>query len=461
MSLKILQPSRTTIMIKPVGALCNLDCTYCYYLPTKTVYDGHEHKMTMRTLEDVFAGFLPQFGDEVTISWQGGEPMLAGLEFFEKAVELQKRHGRSDQTVKHAIQTNGTLLDEKWCQFLNEHHFLVGLSIDGPPKFHDHYRVNNHHQPSSKDVFKGLKHLQRSHVEFNLLCVLNNLNVHHPDEIFQYLLTLGTRWLQFIPAIEWEKKTDNPTQNVLAPYCPEPRAYGQFLCRVFDLWFERYRQRISVRIFDAVLMKLVSGTMPFCILDGSCHTQLTVEHDGAVFLCDHFIERRWQVAQVGDLKWQNMVNPDASQNVGLTVHGTGFTKDESHVGRDIDIVDDVPLGDERQLHVSDDGWFGRADGARLATFAQRKQHLPEKCRQCEWKPYCYGGCPKHRPHGGEVPEPSILCEAYIMFYEHAMPRLQWLADFLRRNEQPPLPQPRKRSGRTRKNKDTQPNHTTR
>ena len=447
MELTVVQPSRVTIMIKPVGALCNLDCTYCYYLPTKTIYDDREHRMSLQTLEDIFAGILPNFADEVTIAWQGGEPTLAGFDFFKKAIEFQTRHARAGQRVRHALQTNGTLLDDDWCRFLRTHDFLIGLSVDGPPRFHDHYRITNRQAPSSDMVLRGLKLLQKHAVEYNILCVLNDHNVHHPEEILHYLLNLGTRWVQFIPAIEWEPAASVPTngrRNVLAPYSPDPEAYGRFLCRLFDMWFERYRKRVSVRIFDAVLNKLVLGEMPFCILDGSCHNQLTIEHDGAVFGCDHFIERRWQLSRIGDHNWESPINLDGTENVGLTIHGDGYRKNATLPGRDIEGAADLTeryAGADRADRESDETWFARVDSQRLATFARRKQHLPEKCRQCRWKPYCHGGCPKHRPNGGEVPEPTILCEAYIRFYEHAMPRLEWLAGFLRRGEQPPDPEP--------------------
>jgi len=300
MQLQVVQPSRVTVMIKPVGALCNLDCTYCYYLPTKTIYDGHEHRMSLQTLEDVFASILPRFDNHVTIAWQGGEPTLAGLDFFKKMIEFQHKYKKPGQQIDHALQTNGTLLNDAWCEFLRDNRFLIGLSVDGPPHFHDHYRLTNRKTGSFDLVMRGHKLLQKHAVDYNILCVLNDHNVHHPEEVLQYLLKLGSRWVQFIPAIEWEKDPDNPERNVLAPYSPDPEAYGKFLNRVFDLWFEKYRKRVSVRLFDAVLNKLVLGQMPLCINDGSCHNQLTIEHDGAVFGCDHFVERRWQLAQIGE-----------------------------------------------------------------------------------------------------------------------------------------------------------------
>lgn len=457
MPLPVLQPSRVTVMIKPVGALCNLDCTYCYYLPTKAVFDGREHRMSEQTLEAIFAGVLPRFDNDVTIAWQGGEPTLAGLPFFEKAMELQQKYKRPEQRIRHALQTNGTLLDDDWGRFLHKHEYLVGLSVDGPRHFHDHYRLTNRHKPSSDQVMRGLRMLQRHGVEFNILCVLNDINVQHPDEVLDYLLNLGTKWLQFIPAIEWippevppekspeastEAAPGHPRGNRLAPFAPDGKAYGTFLCRVFDRWFERYRHKISVRIFDAVLNRLVLGEMPFCILDASCHNQLTIEHDGSIFGCDHFVERRWQVGKIGDREWQNPIRIDGSQDVGLTVHGGNMRKADDHAGLDIHEANDMQAykRDDAAEVAQDHGWLDRVDDGRLGAFAVRKQHLPDACRVCEWKPYCHGGCPKHRPHGGDLPEPSILCEGYKTFFTHAMPKFQWLAGFLRENRMPPPPE---------------------
>ncbi|MAE62385.1 MAG: hypothetical protein CMJ49_13645, partial [Planctomycetaceae bacterium] len=181
--LNVIQPSSVTLMIKPVGALCNLDCEYCYYLPTKSVYDGHESRMSLATLESIFASYLPVAADEVTICWQGGEPTLAGIGFFEKALEYQDKHKRPSQKIANAIQTNGTLLNDDWCELLRRHGFLVGISIDGPPHFHDHYRRTNGGAGSHDKVAAGLRLLQRHGVEYNILCVLNDRNVGHPDDI--------------------------------------------------------------------------------------------------------------------------------------------------------------------------------------------------------------------------------------------------------------------------------------
>lgn len=432
-------------MIKPVGALCNLDCGYCYYLPTQQVFDRHEHRMTLRTLEDVFASVLPRFHDDVTIAWQGGEPTLAGLDFFHKAIEFQEKYRRPSQRVHHALQTNGTLLTDDWCRFLKEHGFLIGLSVDGPARLHDRYRLDRRGRGSFDTVERGLKLLQKHAVEYNVLCVINDVNVHHPDEVLAFLLNCGARWVQFIPAIEWVKAAGAGPggRNELAPFSPKPGDFGRFLCRTFDLWHDRYRQRVSIRDFDAVLNRLVLGQMPLCILDGACHNQLTIEHDGSVFGCDHFVERRWQLARIGEPGWRNALGVNGDEVVGLTVHGQGYALGDARVTSALGEQDDLDARYDREAGLADPDWYDRVDQARLGHFAARKQHLPEGCRACEWQGYCYGGCPKHRSMGGEIAEPTVLCESYKTLYGHAMPRMRELAAYLRAGRQPPPPVPAK------------------
>lgn len=430
-------------MIKPVGALCNLDCTYCYYLPTREgVFDGRQHRMSLRTLEDIFAGGLPQAADHVTVTWQGGEPTLAGLDFFRQAMAFQEKYRRANQRVSNALQTNGTLLDDAWGKFLKEHDFLVGLSVDGPRKFHDHYRVTHKGEASMSQVHRGLRVLQKHGVEFNVLCVLNDRNVHEPDAVLDYLMSLGTDYLQFIPAVEWVREEGQEPR--LAEFCPDPEAYGRFMCRVFDLWFEKYCYKLSVRLFDSVLNKLVLGRMTDCVLDKSCHSQLTVEHDGSVFGCDHFVDDRWRLGRIGaeaasDGGCCGSGGGGASASATLTVKGAA-------VDGAVDAHPNEPgaVAEVAESQEADGRWMGRLDGGRLNEFAARKTDLPAKCEACQWKKYCYGGCPKHRAHNGDLAEPTVLCAAYMMFYEHAMPRLEWMAGYVKRNMLPPAPGMKKR-----------------
>lgn len=380
-----LPPAHFAIMIKPVGAMCNLRCSYCYYMPTMAHFGGHEHRMTESVLEQLFAQTIPRFGPQTTIAWQGGEPTLAGLSFFKTALKLQRKYARPGQTIHNALQTNGTLLTPEWCTFLHDEKFLVGISVDGPDRMHDHYRVDPQYHGSSSKVHQGLALLKQHQVEHNVLCVINDRNVKQPVELLGYFAKRGIRWLQFIPAVEWQTPGID-AQPTPANFTPTGTEYGRFLCQLFDHWFDRYRHQISIRLFDAVIEKLVLNQMGICILSESCHGQITIEHDGSVFGCDHFVEPRWQLGQVGS-----------------------------------------------------PGWFDQLNWRKLNQFAARKQNLPQACDVCQWREFCNGGCLKHRPHRGDVTQPSMLCEGYKMFYEHTMDRFVWLASYLKRGTQPPLP----------------------
>lgn len=436
MDLPVLQPSKVTVMIKPVGALCNLDCHYCYYLPTTALYGHREHRMKLDTLEATFASILPRFADEVTIAWQGGEPTLAGLPFFKKMIEFQEKYRRPGQHISHCLQTNATLLNDDWCQFFRKNNFLIGVSLDGPARFHDHYRLTRKQTGSADAVLDGLRLLQKHRVEHNLLTVLNDRNVKCPEEIYGYLYNIGCRYMQFIPAIEWRETEDG--QFELQPFSPTGEAYGEFLCRVFDTWFEKHRHEVSVRIFDVVMNRLVMGQSPLCIMDASCHGQLTIEHDGAVFGCDHFVTRRWQLGQIGDPLWTNDINVNMTRHIGLDFADRNV---DDQVMSSLNASSSATQQTQAELGEKqiDADWFDRIDGRRLGVFAARKQNLPPKCMQCQWKPFCYGGCPKHRPSRGEFAETSTLCAGYERFFEHSMPRFQWLAGYLMRGQQPPSP----------------------
>jgi uncharacterized protein len=370
-------------MIKPVGARCNLRCSYCYYPEPEDDSGARPPLVSDEILDELFAGYLPAAPDEVVISWQGGEPTLAGIPFFERALALQERHRRPTQSVANAIQTNGTRIDDAWARFLARHGFLVGVSLDGPPRLHDAYRLDRRGHGSRRRVARGLAHLRRRGVAFNLLCVLHDRNVARPVALYESLRAAGTPWLQFVPAVEWSG--DDPAVGLPrpAPFSPSPAAYGWFLCDVFDRWFERDRRSVSVRLFDALIYRRVRGTSPYCVFGRACDAQLTIESGGEIYACDHF------------------VSP------------------ERRLGR-----------------VDGPGWADRVDLEGWRRFAAAKSGLPESCRVCRWRELCRGGCPKHRPPG-EAPRPSVLCDAYRRFFEHALGRIDWIAGYLRRGVPPP------------------------
>jgi uncharacterized protein len=415
-------------MVKPVGASCNLRCDYCYYLPVAEGYAAPAKRMPLEVFEDLVAGFLPRAAERVTISWQGGEPTLAGLSWFESAMQIIQRHARRCQVIEHALQTNGTLLNDRWGKFLQEHRVLVGLSLDGRQSDHDRHRSDRRGGDSYLRVMEGLQTLRRYRVEHNILTVLNRDNVEHPDAVWKHLMSLGVNWVQFIPAVEWraDEATGEPR---LAEFSPPAEAFGRFLCRVFDRWFEHHRHDVSVRLFDVVLSALVHGRATECTLSPSCAGQLTIEHDGAVYGCDHFVEPQWRLGSI-------------TRPTPLTIEGHAPP--------------------ERGTDPASAEWWPTLDGERFEAFGRRKLDLGDDCRQCEHLKLCYGGCPKHRPQRGDVPGASVLCAGYRRFFDHALPRLRWVADYVRRGQTPPREVPtalrsrdkprrvvRKRKGRRR------------
>lgn len=400
--------NETSVMIKPVGPKCNLRCSYCYYLPVHELFEKPVHTLSDEHLESVFKSFIPKAPAQVMVNWQGGEPTLAGLDFFKRAVAMQKRYCRPGQQVSNTLQTNGTLLDDDWCRFLHDEEFLIGLSIDGRRRDHDAYRVDAKGQGAFDRTKRGLDLLKKHQVEFNVLCVLQKDNVKKPAQVWDGMLKTGANWFQFIPAVEWVPDPRKPDAWRLASFSPKSEDYGDFLCWIFDEWYAKYRDRISIRIFDSVLQGLLSGQAGECTLAEACSGQLTVEHDGGVYGCDHFVQREWQLGAIGDPDW----------------------KPVSEGG-------DTDLSSFR--YVVDDNWVQRCLVEKLQTFSDRKSTLPEKCLTCDYKRLCWGGCPKHRGMTGGELEPTILCAGYLKFFRHAVPKLEWLAGFLRRGQQPPPP----------------------
>ncbi|MCU0610845.1 MAG: SPASM domain-containing protein [Candidatus Eisenbacteria bacterium] len=372
-------PASVTIMIKPVGARCTGTCAYCYYGPGEQS-GGTGETMEFNVLESVFAGYLPRAPGCVTIAWQGGEPTLAGLPFFRRAVQAAARHARPGQTVTHTLQTNGTLLNEAWCRFLRDNRFLVGLSIDGPRHLHDSYRTLRSGGSSHEAAASAFRSLRDHGVACNVLSVIHDGNVHAPDEVLGHLLDLGARWLQFIPVIEWTPDEGSGSKRP-ASWCPDPLAYGRFLCRILDLWLARHRDSVSERAIDALIYRMTTGVESLCTAASLCARQLTVESDGSVYACDHFVTPEWRLGRIC---------------------GNGPSLDRE--------------------------WPAGVDGAALARFVLRKRDLAEGCRGCEWRTFCGGGCPKHRPAEGL---PSVLCPGYRLWFAHAVPRLEPLAREMR------------------------------
>jgi uncharacterized protein len=349
-----------------------LGCEYCFYLEKAALYPQTKwHKMSDEVLETLIRQMMQDTDGPVSIAWQGGEPTMAGLNFFQRVVELEIKYGHRGQIVGNALQTNGILLNEAWAQFLSRYQFLVGLSLDGPAHVHDHYRRTKNRQVSFNLVYPKIALLNRYGVAFNLLMVINDVSVNYPVELYNFCIKNRISHVQFIPAVELTQ------DGKLAPFSMPAEKYGEFLCTLFDLWYNNGNPRLSIRTIEALLEQLLTGENNTCLFRKFCDSYLVVEANGDVYACDFFVEPAWKL---GNLTEQ-------------------------------------PLWElERTL--------------LRQQFAANKSKLPHACLACPWLRYCYGGCPKYRPMGN----PSYMCQGHKKFFAHSLPHLKKLAATLRERQ---------------------------
>lgn len=397
-------PKAFHVMTKPIGPLCNLDCAYCFYLEKEKLFPGGRNfKMSDDVLESYVRQYIEQqAAPEITFAWQGGEPTLLGLSFFRKVVELQSRYA-GGKRIYNVLQTNGTLLNAEWCAFFREHHFLIGISVDGPAKFHDAYRVDKRGEATYSKVLAGLRLLQKHQVEFNTLTVVSHKNVRHALEVYQFLREVGSKYIQFIPLIE--RRADDATKelglDLAAPprvdqdreisqavtdWSVKPKDYGAFLCDIFDEWVARDVGEVFVQIFDVALGNWMGMGGGLCVFSPTCGTALAMEHNGDVYSCDHYVYPQYRLG--------NILN----QSLGEMV------KSEVQIG------------------------FGRDKSATL----------PKYCRDCSVRFACHGECPKHRfirtPDGERGL--NYLCAAYKRFFSHVDLPMRRMSELLRSGRAP-------------------------
>ena len=362
-------PTTTTekpfsLLIKPVSFDCNLRCRYCFYLKKEDVFGSQRHCMSDEVLEAMVVNYLQSPQPVYSFGWQGGEPTLAGVDFFRRAVGFMEKHGWPGINYANALQTNGTLLDDKWGEFLAEYRFLVGVSVDGPAVWHDVNRRTADDRGSHSAVLRGLDVLRRHGVEFNVLTLVNNVTVREPLAVYRYLRDdLGVNFHQYIECVEHD------AAGKLMPYAVTAEQWGDFLCQIFDEWHAQDQKRVSVRLFDTVLHKLLTGQANTCAASRECGQYLVVEHDGGIYPCDFFVQP--------DLKLGNVLRQPLAQALA---------------------------------------------SPKARVFAQRKAKTPRQCRSCEFNPYCAGDCPKNR-----FQDTSLLCAGWKKFYRHALERLKKIA----------------------------------
>ncbi len=382
-------PRPFNIMCKPVCGVCNLDCRYCYYTmkPRELYPDATRYRMSDELLKTYTRQYLEAMPVRCEFGWQGGEPLLAGKPFFRRAVELQDRYRLGDeQIITNALQTNGTLLDEEWCDFLAARGFLVGLSIDGPPQWHDHFRVDRAGRPSHHRAWRGLELMRQKGVEFNVLVTLNSANAPHAGDIYRYFVNRGVPYLQFIPILE------RTADGRVADYSCRPEQFGRFLLDVFELWATRDVGKVSERFIDSVLHQLIYGRAAMCCYAEQCANAHVLEFNGDLYVCDHFVYERWKIGNINERPLAELV-------------------------RD-------PMLDE---------------------FATLKTELPAACRDCEFLDFCRGGCPKHHmPLYGDAERTHWFCEGFKLFFREALPELRRMAEYFRQGKMPPPKQPRQK-----------------
>jgi uncharacterized protein len=355
------------IFAKPAGAVCNLDCQYCYYRGKSTLYpDGGTFRMTASLLEEyIVQHFKAASGPYVDFSWHGGEPTTLGVEFYRKAVELQRKHKPANWLVRNGIQTNGILLDEEWCRFLAGEGFSVGLSLDGPAELHDPYRVTHGGKPTHAQAMRAYELLRSHKVPIDILCVVHNLNARAPLTVYRFFREIGCRYLGFLPVVEQSLET----ANGVSLHTPSADDYGAFLCRIFDEWYGRDVGRMMIQAFEEAARPALGLEHSLCVFRETCGQIPVLEHNGDFFPCDHYVDLKHRLGNIRETPLGELLDSEVQRN------------------------------------------FGTA----------KRSALPRYCRECEVLAMCNGGCPKYRFIRTPDGEPGLnyLCAGLKRFFLHS------------------------------------------
>lgn len=395
-TVKIDSPSAFHLMVKPTGAICNLDCQYCFYLAKEMLYPYSRFRMAENLLELYVRQLLESHShtSEVIFCWQGGEPTLMGLDFFRLAVKYIEKHRKSHhKDIIYSLQTNGTLLNDEWCSFFKQHNFLIGLSIDGPQHLHDSYRVTKKGEGTFKKVMQAYQYLKSYDVDTNILCTVNRVNSSHPLEVYRFFRDeLEARFLQFIPIVEPELQEEllfqelQESQQRVSSYSVEAEQFGNFLNAIFDEWIRQDVGKIFVQHFDVALSNWLGITPSVCIFSKTCGLALALEHNGDVYSCDHFVEPEYKLGNIQETHMSELVNSPQQKR------------------------------------------FGQA----------KSDTLPNYCQKCEVLFACNGGCPKNRfikTPNGEAGL-NYLCAGYKAFFKHIDKPMRIMAMLLRTHRAP-------------------------
>ncbi|HAT1610747.1 TPA: anaerobic sulfatase maturase [Raoultella planticola] len=400
---------RLHVMAKPTGSTCNLDCSYCFYLHKEELLDQNHHEIMS---DEVLELFIRQYiesndGEEVIFSWQGGEPTLAGLDFFHKVIELQNKFKKNEQRIENDLQTNGVLINDKWAAFLKENKFLVGLSIDGPQVLHDRYRITRNGKPTFEKVMRGAETLKRHGVPFNALVTVNRTNAQYPLEVYRFITReLGATYVQFNPCVEpvhfrqtapqfWHDNTIPVTgtcrahpgdlDSIVTDWSVDPEDWGTFLIAVFEEWVNNDLGRVQVNLFETAVAQAMGLPAQICTSAEFCGKGLAIEKNGHVYSCDHYVYPEYQLANIDDMKLSHIAFSERQQAFGLGKRNT----------------------------------------------------LPRYCRECPYLNLCWGECPKNRIVRTPDGETGLnyLCPGIKKFFDYAAPILAGISTLFKRNKQ--------------------------
>jgi len=383
-------PEAVHILGKPTGAICNLGCSYCFFLDKEQLYEGDRFRMSDEMLDNYIRSLVEMHKvPQVTVAWQGGEPTLMGLDFYRKSLEIEDTYRKPGMTFLNTMQTNGTLLNDEWCEFFAEHDFLIGISIDGPRELHDAYRVNKRGEGTFDKVMKGLRLLQKHKVEYNVLTTVNDKNGDYPLEVYRFLRDdVGTDWMQFIPVVERVDEHGNPA-DLHGSFASERSVgaaqFGTFLIAVFDEWVRHDVGNVFVQTIEATARNFADmGQSGMCVFNETCGLGLALEHNGDLYSCDHFVDPEFLVGNINDASIDTLVS-----------------------------------------------------GAQQYAFGRDKHdNLPQYCLDCDVRFACHGECPKNRFIATPDGEPGLnyLCAGFKDFFHHVDKPMRIMIDLMRRGQ---------------------------
>ena len=379
-------------MVKPIGSACNLDCHYCYYRDKSEIYSNNMPRMSEEMLETYIRQYIQGASQQnISFCWHGGEPLMAGLPFYRKAMELQKKYA-GDKVIENTLQTNGILLNEEWCSFFRDNNFLIGLSLDGPEDIHDAFRRDCGGAPTFARVMRAAELMTATGTEFNILSTVNARSEGRGAEVYRFLRSLN-RFMQFLPVVEYVRQrpgkrplivSPDEEDAVEAPWSVSSKGYGRFMCDVFDEWVKSDVGNCFVQLFDVTLANWCGVQPPLCAFGEVCGDGMVVEHNGDVYSCDHFVYPEYRLGNIMTGELADMYRSEEQQS------------------------------------------FGR----------DKRDALPMECKRCNYYFLCHGECPKHRFASARNGEPymNVLCEGYKMFFRHTDPYMRYMKTLIEKGE---------------------------